>query len=512
MKGSVYKRCGCRDPQSGRKIGRSCPRLDRSDHGAWWFLHDVPPGQDGRRRRTMGGPFPTRGIAETELAKALARLHTGGHTDTDRELTVARYLDDWMEGKVKLRASTRRSYESHIRLYLKPGLGHLRLADLRDHHVEQLYAAMRQIGHASKEGKPSPLLRRLVEVRQDSPDRRRPMSPARIRRVHATVMSALNSAVKRRKISHNPAQYVELASGRAPKPLVWTAGRVAAWQNSGRRPSPVMVWTPAQAGAFLDFAAADRLYPLWHLVAYRGPRRGEAVALGWADVDLDAGSAYIRDNLPDPDDFGEDEWGDPKSDAGFRPISLDSRTVTVLVTWRATQNAERLLHGPDWVDCGRVFTHENGRRLTPNGVSQRFDRLLARFTTIRREHEDKGWDTAFLAARHRMPVVAIETALAFGPLPPIRLHDLRHTAASLTYRATRDLKLVSELLGHSSIQFTSDVYTSIFEEVDRDAAEAVADIVPRAHRPAGSAPEGTVATDSPMGTVVNFDRGKDVTG
>ncbi|WP_322780356.1 tyrosine-type recombinase/integrase, partial [Frankia sp. Cas4] len=164
------------------------------------------------------------------------------------------------------------------------------------------------------------------------------------------------------------------------------------------------------------------------------------------------------------------------------------------------------------VDCGRVFTHENGRRLTPNGVSQRFDRLLARFTTIRREHEDKGWDTAFLAARHRMPVVAIETALAFGPLPPIRLHDLRHTAASLTYRATRDLKLVSELLGHSSIQFTSDVYTSIFEEVDRDAAEAVADIVPRAHRPAGSAPEGTVATDSPMGTVVNFDRGKDVTG
>ncbi|WP_052914955.1 site-specific integrase [Protofrankia coriariae] len=455
----------------------------------------------------MGGSFPTRGIAETELAKSLARLHTGGHTETDRELTVAQYLDDWLDGKVKLRPSTRRSYESHIRLYLKPGLGHLRLTDLRDHHVEQLYAAMRQIGHKSKEHKPSPLLRRLLEVRQESPDRRRPMSPARIRRVHATTMSAFNNAVKRRKIPHNPAQYVELASGRAPKPLVWTTGRITTWQKTGRRPSPVMVWTPAQAGAFLDFAAADRLYPLWHLIAYRGPRRGEAVALGWAEVDLDAGSAYVLDNLPDPADFNEDEWGDPKSNAGFRPISLDNRTVAVLLAWRATQNAERLAYGPDWVDCGRVFTHEDGRRLNPNGVSQRFDRLIARFNTIRQEHQEKNRDTAFLARRHRMPAAAIETALTFGPLPPIRLHDLRHTAASLTYRATRDLKLVSELLGHASIQFTSDVYTTIFEEVDRDAAEAVADLVPRTHHtPLPGSPTAAADDDLDADETVEHDQ------
>ena len=67
-------------------------------------------------------------------------------------------------------------------------------------------------------------------------------------------------------------------------------------------------------------------------------------------------------------------------------------------------------------------------------------------------------------------------------MPPIRLHDLRHTAASLTYRATRDLKLVSELMGHSGIQITGDIYTSIFEEVDREAAEAVARLVPRTSR------------------------------
>ena len=65
-------------------------------------------------------------------------------------------------------------------------------------------------------------------------------------------------------------------------------------------------------------------------------------------------------------------------------------------------------------------------------------------------------------------------------MPPIRLHDLRQGAASLTSRATKDLKLVSELLGHSGIQITADTYTTLFAEVDAAAAaEAVAAMVPR---------------------------------
>ena len=78
-----------------------------------------------------------------------------------------------------------------------------------------------------------------------------------------------------------------------------------------------------------------------------------------------------------------------------------------------------------------------------------------------------------------MPLHAIHLALNGPPLPPVRLHDLRHGAASLTYRATRDLKLVSEFLGHSGIQITADTYTTLFQEVDTAAAEAVAKLVPR---------------------------------
>jgi hypothetical protein len=62
--------------------------------------------------------------------------------------------------------------------------------------------------------------------------------------------------------------------GPAHQPLVWTAERVDRWLDTGHIPSPVMVWTPRQVGAFLDFAAEERLYALFHVVAFRGLRRG----------------------------------------------------------------------------------------------------------------------------------------------------------------------------------------------------------------------------------------------
>jgi len=93
------------------------------------------------------------------------------------------------------------------------------------------------------------------------------------------------------------------------------------------------------------------------------------------------------------------------------------------------------------------------------------------------------------SAGHIAPLPDARSGLA-----PIRFHDLRHTAASLTYRVTRDLKLVSELRGHSSIKITADVYTNVFADVDRDAAEAVARLIPRATPSARAHPVATQGT------------------
>ncbi len=188
--------------------------------------------------------------------------------------------------------------------------------------------------------------------------------------------SALNSAVRRRRrrLQHNPAEHVELASGKAPKAVVWTEARVELWRRTGKR-YPVAVWTPEQAGAFLDAVVDDRLYTLWHLVAFRGLRRGEAVSLAWADVDLGGGSARIAGT---------------KSETSQRTVSLDVATVDELRHHRARQLAEQQAWGEAWTDTGLVFTREDGRLLEPNVVSDRFDRLVR-----------------------------------LSDLPPIRLHDLR---------------------------------------------------------------------------------------
>ncbi|WP_073807504.1 tyrosine-type recombinase/integrase [Kitasatospora sp. CB01950] len=119
-------------------------------------------------------------------------------------------------------------------------------------------------------------------------------------------------------------------------------------------------------------------------------------------------------------DGWEVEESDPKTDGSFRTVALDDDTVAVLRHQRERRQKERDDWGSAWKDTGRVFTNEDGSRLHPGKVTEMFERLVT----------------------------------ASG-LPPIRLHDLRHGAATLAGGV--DMKVVSEMLGHSSIKITSDI-------------------------------------------------------
>jgi integrase len=500
VKGRVFKRCGCTEvvlnaggarvldkggKPKRRQLGASCPQPSEGRHGAWWYQHDLPRGPDGKRREAKVGPFRTKRAAESELADSIAKTGRGEPAGYDRRQTVGAYLDTWLAGKRRLKPMTARSYATHIRLYLKPGIGHIRLVDLRDDHISELYVAMRKIGREpDSHARLDPQFRRLLEARTDTRQSRRPLSDARIRRVHATLMSALNAAVKRKRMGANPAFFVELPSGKSPKALVWTAERVEQWRRTGKRPSPVMVWTPEQVGAFLDFVAYDRLYPLFHLVAYRGLRRGEVCALAWVDVDLDAAAISVRQSVSDPGDGVLDT----KTHEDHQ-VSLDVVTVAVLRAWRRRQTAERLQWGNEWIDSGRVFTRENGEPLDPDTVSQRFDRLVERTSrpesarcaaTIRSgERCRRSAPDGDRCPVHGGAKAEQAAARCRSGLPPIRFHDLRHCAASLALAAKVDMKVVSEQLGHSSEQITRDIYTSVIPQLQQAAAEAVASIVPR---------------------------------
>ncbi|MCY0922997.1 site-specific integrase [Streptomyces sp. H27-G5] len=206
-------------------------------------------------------------------------------------------------------------------------------------------------------------------------------------------------------------------------------------------PSPVMVWTPEQTGAFLDFVADDRLYAMWHLIAFRGLRRGEACGQPWSETNLDRHSLTVTGQLVQ--DGWEVEASEPKTDSGFRVVVLDDDTVTVLERHRKQQEADRAEWEAAWVNTGLVFTQEDGSWLHPGKVTDLFERLVA----------------------------------ASG-LPPIRLHDLRHGAATLMLAADIDIKIVSDTLGHSDTRITRDIYQSVLPHVGKSAAEATAKLVP----------------------------------
>ena len=249
----------------------------------------------------------------------------------------------------------------------------------------------------------------------------------------------VDAAIREGLLRDNPARYVEVPSPRRPPALVWTAQRVAAWQQTGERPA-VAVWTTEQTAMFLGFVASDRLSVMWWLIALRGLRRGEAAGLRWADVDLDAGVAMIEQQRIANGHLVT--VGPPKTPARRRLIALDRHTVRLLREHRRRQHAEQHTMGEAWQDSGYVFVTEDGAPLHPDFLTRRFHRLV------------------------------LESGL-----PPVRLHDLRHGAASLAHCAGVDLKTVQAQLGHSSIVLTADTYTSVLTDLLAYAAEATARLV-----------------------------------
>jgi integrase len=406
--------------------------------------YSAPPGPGGKRRQPRVYGRTAKECRENYVT-AMGDIQAGRLAD-DRRTKFADYLDRrlrWWESEDDIKPSTLASYREAIELYFKPGLGHLRLADLRDHHFRDLAVAMRKINTSAADGDLSDLLRRLLAARATRDGKRistRPLTDARIRRILAVASSALGSLVPH-TLPFNPAANVKAGKARRRKPLLWTAARVDRWRDTGEIPAPVMVWSREHCGAFLDSIQTERLYVLFELAAYTGLRRSELAGLDWADVDLATRRVHVRQAQVD------DVLDDTKSEDSERIITLDKDRAESLRAWRKTQLAERLAWGAEWTDSGRVFTREDGTPLRPAWISVRFDTLAGR-----------------------------------AGLPPITLHGLRHGAATMLLAAGQPPKVVSEILGHSTVAFTMDVYTEVAEELAESAAEALAAYVPRASR------------------------------
>jgi integrase len=258
------------------------------------------------------------------------------------------------------------------------------------------------------------------------------LSARSVRYSHTIIRRALADAMKWGRITRNVADA-------ADPPEASAARRDAQKARS--------FWSPEELSAFLAYVRPHQFFAALYLAANTGMRRGEVLGLRWRDLDLDNPEGprlSVSQTVVAPD--RKIEFSIPKTGHG-RVVSLDPVTVDVLRQHRVRQAEYRLALGKDYIDHDLVFCEVDGQPVQPDSLSRAFLRLV-RASGLRR----------------------------------VRLHDLRHTHASLALKANVHPKIVQTRLGHASIGITMDTYSHVTPGQDLDAARLVALLV------AGSAP------------------------
>jgi integrase len=171
------------------------------------------------------------------------------------------------------------------------------------------------------------------------------------------------------------------------------------------------------------------------LAVFTGMRRGEILALRWADVDLGNATLSVRRSLEETHRNGL-RFKEPKSRSGIRQVDLPPLLVDALRRHRSEQAKLRLSLGSAWKDHDLVCCSPDGGPMSPDNLSSSFPKLVRRLG-----------------------------------IPRIRFHDLRHTHASLLLRQGVHPKVVSERLGHSGVGLTLDTYSHLLPGLQREAAE-----------------------------------------
>jgi integrase len=238
-------------------------------------------------------------------------------------------------------------------------------------------------------------------------------SPSTIRQTYTVLRSVLETAVRDELLASNPATKVK---------------------RPGVPRTEAHYLSIAEVASLLEATKKSRYAPLLRLLVATGLRRGEALALRWSDVDLTNGLLRVRGTVSRVN--GHLLVSEPKTERSRRDVPLSPTTVALLRSVKVSQAAERLKAASIWVETGLVFTTERGTAVDPRNALR-----------------------------------AIRTAAKALGMSGVGLHTLRHSFATHMLAAGVPLHTVSELLGHSSVAVTGDVYGHVSTEGARSAVE-----------------------------------------
>jgi integrase len=351
----------------------------------------------------------TREKVRKEIQKAVRDWERGLIVGAGSQ-TLEQFLNAWVEdtAKPRLRPRTYEGYKRHVEKNIVPLVGSVSLKTLTPQHVQ------RMLNEKAAEG----------------------LAPRTVAGIRAVLRAALNDAVAWSLLDRNPAQHA-----RPPR-----AQRAEA-----------VTLSPEQAKKLLDKARDHWLGPFISVALAVGLRLGEGLGLGWDAVNLEGKTLRIvralqrvSANAPgsQPEDARRElvqvhrerrksrlEFVEPKSKTSRRTIRLPDFAVKALREHRIAQKVQRLAAGGEWIDTGLVFTTATGAALDDSKVRKEFKELLKK-----------------------------------AELPDMRLHDLRHTCATLLIAQGVHPRVVMETLGHSQISITMDLYSHVTSTMQAEAA------------------------------------------
>lgn len=374
------------------------------------------------------------------------KVRTGRSYEADKT-TFAEFIPVWRDnwGKDHLTQSVLEGYISILEYRVLPALGSVKLSKVNAVMIENVLADMRAQKKAIKT----------------------------IKRTFTAINSVFRYAYRKGVIEENPCQRVELPSERVEKMekaeraseircfnLEQSKAFLAALHGPFPRTAAARVVTNAHgktyevSGYTYDVMLPQIEIAFFTLALYSGARRGELCALTWNDIDFKHHTLTINKATARTSDGFVIK--SPKTEAGYRTISLPTVVFDELHRWRGEQTEKILALGTYWKGergkGGLIFTQEDGRMRSPESFYNRFLSIIRSY--------NEGIDKK----------IAEGTARAEDKLPEIRLHDLRHSSASILIASGMDAVTVAHRLGHSDVATTLNTYAHAFRTADEEAA------------------------------------------
>jgi integrase len=298
---------------------------------SWSYVLRVPDQVTGRTKPQWVGGFDSASSAKVARDKARVALANRDYV-APTKTTLGEFLNAWIEIHARhIKPTTLDGYKKLIKNYIVPGIGSIKLQDLRPSHIEAFYSEL--LNSAGMTGKG--------------------LSPSSVVRCGAVLKKALRYAVEVEGVlSINPASRVPL-----PK----------------ERPVTPTPWNIAELNSFLEVSKSHRLSFYFRLSAFTGARRGELLALNWSDFD---GKAITISKSRTEINGAVIEQNTTKGGTnGQRRVPLDTETIELFTAHRKRQLIERMALGEAWQETGYIFVQENGLPLYPTTVTSLFSKL-----------------------------------------------------------------------------------------------------------------------------------------